>query len=89
MQLKVVIILNVSHFYPLLFSLSILIPIIMKFLLSFQAILNLFLYFFIFHLVFACYIIYSFFEFYVMQEKQGSKLSLSKEKILSNRGDAN
>lgn len=81
MSVKVVITLNLSRYYLCLFSIAILFSLFLRFLLPFQVILKLFFYAFIIHLIFACYIIYSFFEFYIMKEKQGSKLTLSKDKI--------
>lgn len=75
--------LNITRVY-LLISVAILIfSIIFKILLLHFNQSTIFFYSLFFHLISALYICYSLFEIFVLHEKQGSKLTLSKEKFHS------
>lgn len=64
-----------SYFVFLIFSSS---------LISYPLKIQIFFVFFVIHVIISLYVLYSIFEIYILHEKQGSKLSLSKEKITSN-----
>lgn len=73
-----------SKFYLYLVSILTIFLIIFHFM-SEQIISNFFFYSLVFHTISAIYIIGSYIEITVMQEKQGSKLDLSKRKLSSDR----
>lgn len=75
---------SISKFYLYLVSILTIFLIIFHFL-SEQIISNLFFYSLLFHTISAIYIIGSYIEITIMQEKQGSKLDLSKSKLSSDR----
>ena len=79
-----VIILSFSKFYLYLVLILTIFLIIFHFL-SEQIVSNFFFYSLVFHTISAIYIIGSYIEISVMQEKQGSKLDLSKRKLSSDR----
>ena len=73
-----------SKFYLYLVSILTIFLIIFHFM-SEQIISNFFFYSLVFHTISAIYIVGSYIEITVMQEKQGSKLDLSKRKLSSDR----
>lgn len=76
--------LNVSQKSLILYLGYFVILLLSKFLLSNTIRTQIFFISFIIHLVISFYVVYSFFEIYILHEKQGSKLSLSKGKLTSN-----
>lgn len=74
---------NVSRFYLLFVSGLLAISLIINFTFSQQIIINMFFYSFLLYLVISFYVVYSLFEINILQEKQGSKLLLSKSKLNS------
>ena len=76
--------LNVSRKSLILYLGYFLILLISKFLLSNTLRIQIFFISVVIHLVISFYVVYSFFEIYILHEKQGSKLSLSKGKLTSN-----
>jgi len=55
--------------------------VLLKLVLSEPNLINLFLLLFFLHTLISLYVIYSLYEMYFLHEKQGSKLTLSKDKL--------
>ena len=75
--------LKAKHIYLLLITIFVIISVVLKILTSFSNQTSVFLYSLFFHLIVSAYICYSWFELFVLQEKQGSKLIKSKQKLNS------
>lgn len=73
--------LSVKRFYLGLISILVIFSIIFNSLLSNAFVANIFLYSIFVHMLISLYIICSFLENNVLQEKQGSKLDMSKSKL--------
>ncbi len=76
---------SASKFIFYLFSALTIFSILFNFLVPIDTKFSIFFYSFIIHILVLCYIICSFLEINVLQEKQGSKLDLSKTKLSSDR----
>ena len=74
---------KVAKIYLLISIVLVIFSIILKFLLLHLNQATIFFYSLFFHLISALYIGYSLFEIFVLHEKQGSKLTLSKERFHS------
>ena len=74
---------KITHVYLFISIFLVFLSIVLKFLLSNSNLISFFFYSLFFHGIIALYICYSLFEIFVLHEKQGSKLTLSKEKFHS------
>ena len=74
---------KLSHYYLFLILILPIISLILGSVLPIPTLTKIYFYSLIAHTVVALYTIYSLFEITVLQEKQGSKLTLSKGKITS------
>ena len=74
---------KIAKIYLLISIVLIIISIILKFLMIHLNQATIFFYSLFFHLISALYICYSLYEIFVLHEKQGSKLTLSKKRFHS------
>ena len=72
---------KVSKQYVIALTITTLLTITIKSLLSFEALVNLFLLFFLINLLIALYALYTLYEMNFLHEKQVSKLVMSKNKL--------